>query len=184
MNRFIWAGLSCLLAPLLGYGAAPTETPSPSPAVIPSNGAALRVIEKWHGTWKVSAHRRKPLPEANITYLETYDWVLNGRFLRSRTSERSEGSDNISMIWFDVFTQNYRFMIFDALGYALELPPPQWDEASQTMTWRSGFFAPVSYTGQVRFTDADTIHWTSHLKDWKGTVVLDLEGTSTRLRKP
>ena len=48
------------------------------------------------------------------------------------------------------------------------------------LEWTSGFFAPVSYTGYATFADRDTIRWKSLLKDWKGTVVLDLEGTSIR----
>jgi hypothetical protein len=68
----------------------------------------------------------------------------------------------------------------DASGLAVELPPPTWSERTQTMEWKSGLFTPTSYTGYATFADRDTMRWKSLLKDWKGTVLLDLEGTSVR----
>ncbi len=86
----------------------------------------------------------------------------------------------MSIVWYDLTTKSYRFVIFDAAGLAFELPPPTWNESKQTMEWTTGLFAPVSYIGYAAFTDRDTIRWKSLLKDWKGTVILDLEGISTR----
>lgn len=143
-------------------------------------GPEFTVIEKWRGTWDVKATRRQPQPVQESSYVETFEWVLDGRYLRSETSRKSDGGMSMSMFWFDMLTKTYRLAIFDASGLAVELPPPTWSEPTQTMEWRSGLFTPTSYTGSAAFTDRDTIRWKSLWKDWKGTVILDLEGTSIR----
>jgi hypothetical protein len=124
--------------------------------------------------------RRQPQPVQEMTYVETFDWVLDGRYLRSETSRKSDGGKSMSMFWFDMLTKTYRLVIFDASGFAIELPPPTWSDSNQTMEWKSGMFTPTSYTGYATFTDRDTIRWKSLWKDWKGTVILELEGTSIR----
>jgi hypothetical protein len=143
-------------------------------------GPELKVVEKWRGTWDVKAVRRQPQPAQDVSYTETFDWVLDGHFLRSETTPKSDGGKSMSMVWFDRLTKTYRWVIFDASGFAFELPPPTWNENTQTMEWKSGAFAPTSYTGFATFKDRDTIRWKSLWKDWKGTVILDMEGTSTR----
>jgi hypothetical protein len=84
------------------------------------------------------------------------------------------------MFWFDAATKTYRWVYFDTAGYAVELPPPSWNEAAQTMEWKSGTFSPASYSARATFKDADTIEWRSLWKDWKGTSILELEGVSRR----
>jgi hypothetical protein len=140
----------------------------------------FKIIDTWRGTWDVKATRRQPQPVQEVTYVETYEWVLDGRYLRSETSRKSDGGKSMSMVWFDMQTKNYRFVTFDASGAAFELPPPTWNEKTQTMEWKGGSLTPISYTGYATFTDKDTVRWKSLLKDWKGTVVVDLEGTSIR----
>lgn len=152
----------------------------PDKSSSPPQGPEAKIVDKWRGTWEVKAARRQPLPAAVVTYTETFEWVLDGRFLRSETSRKSDGGKTMSMVWYDVLTKSYRYAIYYSEGYAVELPPPTWHESTQTMEWTSGFFAPVSYTGHATFSDRDTIRWKSLLKDWKGTVVLDLEGVSVR----
>jgi hypothetical protein len=128
----------------------------------------------------VKVNRRQPPPAGEITYVETFDWILDGRFLRGESSRKSDGGKSLSILWFDLFTKTYRFVIFDASGLAVELPPPAWNEQTQTMQWKSGALTPTSYTGQATFKDRNTIQWKSLWKDWKGRVLLDLEGTSIR----
>ncbi|SRR5712692_5331842 len=143
-------------------------------------GPEFKVVDKWRGTWDVKATRHQPQPVQEVTYVETFDWVLDGRYLRSETSRKSDGGKSMSMVWFDMLTKTYRFVIYDASGLAVELPPPTWSDSTQTMEWKGGLFAPTSYTGYATFKDRDTIRWKSLWKDWKGTVILDLEGTSIR----
>jgi Protein of unknown function (DUF1579) len=139
-----------------------------------------KIVERWRGTWDVEAVRRVPKPVQEVTYSETYDWILDGHYLRCETSRKSDGGKSMSIIWFDVFNKTYRWVIYDATGIAVDLPPGTWNESTQTMVWKSGLFSPVSFDGYATFQDPDTIRWKSLLKDWKGTIILDLEGTSTR----
>ena len=143
-------------------------------------GQETKIIEKWRGTWDVKATRRKPLPVEDITSVETYDWILDGRYLRSETSLNSVGGKSMSMFWFDMFTKTYQYVIYDKSGFVAALPPSTWHESTQTMEWKSGFFSPVSYQASVTFSDPDTIQWKSLWKDWKGSVILDLKGVSIR----
>ncbi len=172
---------SCLVLMLL-YLAAPTMRSGQGDrseiATRPTREFA--VIEKWRGTWDVKATRRHPEPVQTVTYVESYDWVLDGRYLRSQTSRKSDGGQTMSMFWFDVLAKTYRVMIFDASGLAFELPPPTWNESTQTMESKGGLLTPTSYTGYATFESPDTIRWKALWKDWKGTVFLDLEGTSIR----
>ena len=164
-----WFVLPC------AHSAAPEGSPS-----APQLGPESKIIDKWRGTWDVKATRRNPQPTTAITYVETFEWILDGRFLRSETSRKSDGGKSSSMVWYDINTKAYRYLIFDAAGFAFELPPPAWNEGTQTMQWDSGLFSPASYTAHATFSDRDTIRWKSLLKDWKGTVVLELEGVSVR----
>lgn len=139
----------------------------------------FRILDKWRGSWKVTAIRHQPDPKT-VTYDENFDWVMDGCFLRGETSQKSDGTKAMSMIWYDVNTKSYRFMIFDSAGFAVELPPPAWDEKTQTMEWSTGFFSPVKYTGRTTFPNKDTSQSNGVLKDWKGTVIVDVEATSIR----
>jgi hypothetical protein len=170
---FTWA--------LLAGSALAAETVKPH---VPFDNASLpvelKVIDKWRGTWDVKATRRQPQPAGEVTYEETFDWVLDGRYLRSETSRKSDGGKSMSMFWFDLLTKTYRYVIFDASGLVVDLPPPTWSDSTQTMEWKSSLFSPLSYTGHAIFTDPNTIRWKSLWKDWKGTIILELEGTSIR----
>ena len=139
-----------------------------------------KIIDKWRGTWVVKSMRRAPAPVQEISYEETFEWTLDGRFLRSETTRKSDGGKSSTWFWFDAFTKTYRFVIFDAAGFALELPPPTWHEATQTMEWKSGRFSPTSYVAHATFRNPDTIEWKSQWRDWKGNPILELEGVSRR----
>lgn len=162
-----------------GAALAADAAKAPAPKCAALFPAQYRVLDKWRGSWDVQAvNRQQPVPA--VTYSETFDWALDGCFLRSETSRKSDGSQSMSVFWFDAVTRSYRFVYFDASGLAVELPPPTWNEATQTMHWKSGLFSPFSYTAQVTFVDRDTIRWKSLWKGGRGEAILDLEGTSTR----
>jgi hypothetical protein len=165
---------------LLGRAALAAEADKTGAQVLVVPDSALAVIGKWRGTWDVKARRLHPLPAQDVTYSETFDWVLDGRFLRAESSRKPDGTRTMTMFWYDVFTKSYRYVIFDAAGYGLELPPPTWNEATQTMEWKSKGFAPSSYEAHAHFPDPDTIRWKSLWKDWKGAPLIELEGTSVR----
>ena len=174
-SRFIFVVSLAMPAAVL---AAEPKTAAPPPAA----SAEARIIDKWRGTWSVQSTRHAPKPAQEISYEETFEWTLDGRFLRSETSRKSDGGKSMTMFWFDVFTKSYRFVLFDAGGSALELPRPVWDEATQTMEWKSGRLSPTDYKAHATFKDPDTIQWKSMWQDWKGNPILVLEGVSRRRR--
>lgn len=49
-------------------------------------GPGTKIVEKWRGTLDVKAIRHQPQPAQQVTYVETFDWVLDRRYLRSETS--------------------------------------------------------------------------------------------------
>ncbi len=147
------------------------------PAEIPE----LKILSRWLGSWDVNATRHQPDP-ATVTYRETFTWVLNGRFLRGETSLKSDGNKSMSMATYDQRIGAYRFWTFDSTSFASELPPAEWEQSTRTMKWSSGFFNPLRFQSRVRFIDDDTMHWQVLLKDWKGTVIFDMDGTSIRRR--
>ena len=170
--------LPLLIGLTIGWAVSHAEEGAVGPAPHPPE---LRVLDRWRGSWDVEARRRVPQP-ATITYIDQYEWALGGRFIRGQAGPKSDGSASTSMATYDPQLNAYRFWSFDSSGLAFELIPAHWDEASRTMKWDGGLFSPVSITGRVQFVDDDTIRWSSLLKDWKRTVILDVEGTSTRRR--
>lgn len=172
---------SCLILLLLWSVASamkPDEREEGQDGALPANES--KVIEKWRGTWDVTATRRQPQPLQTVTYVETADWVLNGRYLRTETGRKSDGAQTMSMFWFDAAIKAYRSVVFDSSGLAAELPPGVWNAGAQTMEWKTGRMSPTSYAGHATFEGPDRMRWKALWKDWKGTIILDLEGTSTR----
>jgi hypothetical protein len=139
-----------------------------------------RIVDKWRGTWTVKATRHKPEPRQEVTWEETYEWILDHHYLQSRSTRKSDGGQSMSISWFDARTKAYVFVIYDATGLAAQLPPPTWSEKTQTMEWKASALSPVKYSGYSTFVNPDTIRWKALWQDWKGTVLLDLEGTSVR----
>ena len=197
MNRAIKTKIICWFCVFSLVGATQLYADENSRPTTVNHPPNFEILDKWRGSWKVTAIRHQPEPKT-ITYDENFDWVLNGRFLRGETSQKSDGTRAMSMIWYDVNTKSYRFVLFDSsepgkpkdlavgvppplwAGLAVELPPSTWDEKTQTMEWNAGLFSPVKYTGRTTFPNKDTIQWSAVLKDFKGTVIVDVEGTSIR----
>jgi uncharacterized protein DUF1579 len=141
----------------------------------------LQVLERLQGNWDVTTTTRAP-KALTATYVETYEWVLDQRFLRGETSRKVDGSQDIFMTTFDPATKFYRFWIFNSLGVSIEFPRGTWDEKTQSMEWRSPPQSDLSFFARWTFPDKNTRRWTGLLKDWKGTVLLDMDGTATRRR--
>jgi hypothetical protein len=143
----------------------------------------FEILNKMRGNWKVTAIRHYPDPKT-ITYDENFDWVLNRRFLRGETSQKSDGTKSMSMIWYDLNKKAYRFMIFDSTsgpgGEGAELPPATWNEKTQTMEWDTRIFPFGGYTGYLRFLNNDMIQWNGVFKDWSHRIIVDVDGTSIR----
>ncbi len=139
----------------------------------------LQVLERLQGSWDVTITTRAPKPLRG-TYVETYEWVLDQRFLRGETSRKADGTQDIFMTTYDPATKFYRFWIFNSLGTTIEFPLGTWDEKTQSMEWKSPAQWDLSFFARWTFPDKNTRRWTALLKDWKGNVLLDVDGTATR----
>ena len=139
----------------------------------------LQVLERLQGSWDVTTTTRAPKP-LTAAYVETYEWVLDQRFLRGETSRKSDGAQDIFMTTYDPATKVYRFWIFNSLGTSIEFPRGTWDEKTQSMEWKNPAQSNLSFLARWTFPDKNTRRWTALVKDWKGSVLLDVDGTATR----
>ena len=143
----------------------------------------FRILDKWRGNWRVTARFNKPNAKT-VTYDEHYDWVMNGRFLRGETSQQPDGNTTMMMMWYEENIKSYRILYFfskpTSVGLVGEPPPATWNEQTQTMEANAFFFGFGGYTGRETFLNKDTIKWNIVVKDWKGVVTLDMEGTNIR----
>ena len=145
-----------------------------------ATAAQLKVLDRLLGTWDVRVTVRAPLP-GTVTYAETYEWVLDRQFLRGETTVKSDGTKDLSMTTYDAAAGSYRLWVFNSKGTAIELPSGTWDAGRQSMEWKSGP-SDVSFSARWTFPAANTRKWTARLKDWRGRILLDLEGACVRRR--
>ena len=168
----LWAALC---APVFAV-AQPALPPLPAQVA-----AKLNVLEVFRGTWDVTVRTRVP-KLADVTYTETSDWALDRRFIRSETGRKSDGSHEMAIGTYDPLSQSYPFWLFSSPGNAITLAGGSWNEAARTMTWKSPSGSTLSYETRCVFATETTRRCSSWVKDWKGTLVLDLD--SSAVRKP
>src|SRR5262245_38325896 len=70
----------------------------------------LNVLDRYRGRWDVTVKIKHPRP-AQVTYTETYDWVLDRRFMRGDSGRKSDGSQEIVMATYDRASKGYPFWI-------------------------------------------------------------------------
>jgi Protein of unknown function (DUF1579) len=131
------------------------------------------------GRWEARVETLLPQP-AELTYTETYRWVLDGKFLEGRTTGRTDGFEDIIYGTYDPQTDGYPFWFFSSSGTYLYLAPGTWDARTRTFEWKNPANSDVSYLTRVVFPDARTRHWTIVIKDWKGKVLVQQEGHAVR----
>ncbi|MGH8676089.1 MAG: hypothetical protein ACREVG_17515 [Burkholderiales bacterium] len=122
---------------------------------------------------------QRPRP-AQVTYTETYDWVLDRRFMRGDSGRKSDGSQEIVMATYDPASKGYPFWIFSSSGSYTYLPPARWDEGGNAMEWKNPGGTDLNYSARCVFADSRTRRCSVLVKDWKGKVLLESEGTAVR----
>jgi hypothetical protein len=60
------------------------------------------------GRWDVHVKTLQP-DKAEMTYRETYEWVLDRKFLRGRTEQKSDGTEDIIIATYDAQQDTYPF---------------------------------------------------------------------------
>jgi len=145
----------------------------------PSARAEEGALEKYIGRWDVRVKTRQP-KKPDVTYIETYEWMLGRRFLRGTTEQKSDGTEDLFVLGYDAKVKGYPFWIFSSSGTYLSQAPGTWDARKRVMEWKNPPQWDISYSGRCVFPDDDTRRCTLIMKDWRGKVLLDQEATAVR----
>lgn len=137
-------------------------------------------LELLVGRW--SAHVKTLQPDKHeISYTETYEWVLDRRFLRGQTENKSDHTQDISFGTYDVNIRRYPFWVFSSTGTYLNLAPAAWNADTRTLEFKNPPNTDIYYDTLVVFPDKLTRRWTVIVTDWRGQVILQQEGSAIRL---
>ena len=98
--------------------------------------ADISVLERFIGHWDIHAETLQPKP-STTTYSETYEWVLDGKFLRGQTGRKPDGTQDIIFGTYDAQADGFPFWIFSSSGSYLYLAPATWHQRELTMKWES-----------------------------------------------
>jgi hypothetical protein len=148
------------------------------PADLP---AELKVFERMIGTWDTVTVQKPaewtPAGDRSTATI-TREWILNGRFVMD-TSLHSNGDESIAILGYDPGQKTYRSWWFNSLGHRND-SRGQWNEASQTLAWRTDLEDGKSMRSSVRLADANKEIWQFKVTDAAGKVFLDMDITATR----
>ena len=137
------------------------------------------VLEKYVGRWNVSVKTLQP-QKPDQTYIETYEWMLDRKFVRAKTEGKADGTEDMVVGGYDPMTKKYPFWIFSSTGAFLYLASGSWDAPSRTLEWKSPPISDVSYLARCIFSDESTRRCTLIVKAWFGKVLLEQESTAVR----
>ena len=137
------------------------------------------VLEKFVGRWNVSVKMLQP-QMSDQTYIETYEWMLDRKFVRAKTEGKADGTEDIVIGGYDAMTNKYPFWIFSSTGSFFYLASGSWDARSRTLEWKSPPISDVSYLGRCIFSEESSRRCTLIVKAWFGKVLLEQESTAVR----
>jgi hypothetical protein len=145
----------------------------------PLTGAQRAVMDRFVGTWDVTATTRVP-KVAPVTSTFTWAWVLDRRYLRGESSTKSDGSHEMQVLGHDA--GGYPLWVFSSSGMAFQLPRGEWNEATRTMEWKNAATDPVLYTTRCTFETATTLRCSAQVKNLAGKLAIDTESVALRRR--
>lgn len=170
--RHALVGLACVLL----AAAAPAQ---PKPGLTPLTGAQRAVLDRFVGTWDVTATAKVP-KLAPVTSTFTWAWVLDHRFLRGESSVKSDRSQEMQVFGHDA--DGYPLWIFSSSGLVLYLPRGEWNESTATMAWKNAPTDPILYTTRCTFESAATLRCSVQVKNLAGKVTIESESVAVRRR--
>jgi hypothetical protein len=175
-SAFVRRAVASLACAVLAAAAAA----QPKAGLAPLTGAQRAVLDRFVGTWEVTATTRVPkLAPVKSTF--TWGWVLDRRYLRGESDTKSDGSQEMQVLGHDA--GGYPLWIFASSGLALQLGRGEWDEATRTMAWKNAPTDPVLYVTRCTFESASTLRCSGQVKTLAGKVMIDSESVAVR-RKP
>lgn len=136
-------------------------------------------LDVFVGQWDVRVKTLQP-EKSESTYTETYEWTLDHQFIRGQTGPKSDGTRDVIYGQYDKNVKGYPFWIFSSSGNATYLAPGTWDAGTRSMEWKNPRGFDISYRSRCIFPDANTRHCTLIMKDWKGTVLTEVEWSAFR----
>ena len=141
--------------------------------------ADISVLERFIGHWDIHAEILRPEP-LKTSYSETYEWVLDGKFVRGKTARKADGNQDIIFGTYDKQTDGFPFWIFSSSGSYLYLAPAIWHPRELTMEWKNPSGWDVNYHSSCHFPDRDNRSCGLIMKDWKGKVMLEMKWRAVR----
>jgi hypothetical protein len=143
----------------------------------PANAARLAVLDRFAGTWDVTATTR--LPKASVVKTSfVWAWTLDRHFLRGESGIKSDGSQELQVFGHDA--GGYSLWIFYSSGAAVNLARGEWNEATATMAWKNAPTDPILYTSRCSFEGAATMRCSTQVKNLSGKLVIDVESVALR----
>jgi uncharacterized protein (TIGR03067 family) len=143
--------------------------------------AEMAALDRLLGTWGAEA-ASKVRPGEKWRVEMTCAKALAGRVVEIRERVKSTGEEHYMVCTFDPKGKAFRQWYFSSRWAPAE-GTGTWDAGSKTMSWSSGG-GDQTTTTTWKFATADRIEFRVVLKDGKGKVLEDLEGTHTRRKGP
>jgi hypothetical protein len=136
-------------------------------------------LDMFVGRWDLRVQVLQPERKA-LNYSETYEWVLDRKFVRGHTGRKPDGTEDIIFGTYEAKIDGYPFWIFSSSGSYNYIAPGSFDARNRTMDWKSPGDWDISYQSRCLFPDASTRRCTLIIKNWKGNVLLEQEWVAVR----
>jgi hypothetical protein len=156
------------------------ETASPQPPAKPAELKVLeRLVGKWRYEWESKPTEGEPKGSKGAG-TTTNEWILDGWFQQHK-GKAEDGSHEILEIWtYDAPTKTYRAWGFMAPGANHYEAICNWDEESNTLSYRGKGPGDVTTESTMHFVDKDNRVGTRVATDATGKVVQNTRFKLTR----
>lgn len=160
-----------ILLMVLASGGSPTSLrAAEDPDAVLARGAGT-----WSGTYKMTV----PF-EITLTGESTAKWILNKKFLETRTTI-SSGDQQLTLANYSKAAKKYFFWTFKSDGsFPLGATTGTWDEANQEMTLAGEYFGGFALSGTYKYENADQFEIQTAIRLPDGTIVFKMTGSATR----
>ena len=116
---------------------------------------------------------------------ETIEWSLGKKIIIGHGTRQPGNAKSLSIWKYDEKSKSILGWYFDSWGNHDHSPGTgTWDEASQTLTFRSTDLDEGTGIYRMKFIGDDEMRWSGVSKDKDGTVVMETDGKSVRKKSP
>jgi hypothetical protein len=150
----------------------------------PKQSPELQVLQRFIGSWEETVEQKRAAwtPEPSTKKIaSTRKWILDGKMIENRGTWSPDDVEFLHLMSYDPKRREYRQWYFESINpISLGEQRGQWDQATQTLTWKGKLDDGVTTETVERFIDTDNFTWTLVAKDSSGQVVLDMEAKVRR----